>query len=141
MRRRSLTSAVLLVVVALLASGCFLTKDKPGPAGSAQGFLDGWAGNNATAAAGHTDDAAAAQAAIGKFGTALGTGAALTATLGAVTTRADNAATAAYRRTGRCPGSPRTGVRRVAAAGEGRRHLDRALAAGRPAPEAGGRPA
>jgi cell division protein FtsI/penicillin-binding protein 2 len=103
-RRRPPTIAALLVIVALLASGCFLKKDKPGPGDTAVGFLTGWAGSNAAAAAGTTDNAAAATTAIGTFATALGTGAKLTATLSGVTTQGDTAATATYRADWQLPG-------------------------------------
>ncbi|HEY6748122.1 MAG TPA: penicillin-binding transpeptidase domain-containing protein [Mycobacteriales bacterium] len=104
MRRRPPTIAALLVIVALLASGCFLKKDKPGPADSGQAFLTAWAGNDAAAAAATTDNAAAATTAIQKFGTALGAGATLTAMPSGVTTEGDTAATMTYRADWQLPG-------------------------------------
>ena len=52
MRRRSPTLAALLAVVALLASGCFLGKDKPGPDDAATAFLDDWSRGDLAGAAG-----------------------------------------------------------------------------------------
>jgi cell division protein FtsI/penicillin-binding protein 2 len=96
LRRRPPTLAALIAIVGLLASGCFLSKDKPGPEDSAKAFLDSWSSNDIAGASGHTDNAAAATTAIGQVRTALGDGARLTATLGAVSKQDDDHATAAY---------------------------------------------
>jgi cell division protein FtsI/penicillin-binding protein 2 len=101
-RRRSL--AALLAAVALLASGCFLGKDKPGPDDAATAFLTAWSGNDTAGAAGRTDDATAATSALQRFGKALGDGAKLTTTLGAVTNQDDDHATAAYTARWELPG-------------------------------------
>jgi len=103
-RRRSPTLAVLLAVVALLASGCFLGKGKPGPGDAASAFLDSWSSGDVAGAAGHTDDSGAATSALRRLGTALGDGAKLTAALGAVAKQDDDHATAAYTASWQLPG-------------------------------------
>jgi cell division protein FtsI/penicillin-binding protein 2 len=95
-RRRPPTIAALLVIVALLSSGCFLKKDPPGPGDLAQAFLTAWSGGdipNAAAQTDHPDDTATM---IQQLNTGLGEGAKLTTTLGAVTESSDTAASAAY---------------------------------------------
>ena len=104
MRRRPPTLAALLAIVALLASGCFLGKDKPGPEDAASAFLDSWSSGDVAAAAGRTDDSAAATTALQRLDTALGKGAKLTATLGAVTKQDDDHASAAYTASWQLPG-------------------------------------
>jgi cell division protein FtsI/penicillin-binding protein 2 len=99
-RRRSL--AALLAAVALLASGCFLGKDKPGPDDAANAFLTAWSGNDAAGAAARTDDAAAATSALQRFGKAVG--GKLSTTTGAVTKQDDDHATAAYTARWELPG-------------------------------------
>jgi cell division protein FtsI/penicillin-binding protein 2 len=103
-RRRSPTLAALIAVVALLASGCFLSKDKPGPDDTARAFLDAWSSNDVARATGYTDNGSAATAAIQQFDKALGSGARVTTTLGPVTTQDDNHATAAYTAQWQLPG-------------------------------------
>jgi cell division protein FtsI/penicillin-binding protein 2 len=95
-RRRPSTFAALTAVVAVLASGCFLSKDKPGPGDAAQAFLDSWAGNDIPNAAARTDDANSATTALQQLHTALGDAAKLTVTRGTVTQQDDGHATAAY---------------------------------------------
>jgi cell division protein FtsI/penicillin-binding protein 2 len=102
-RRRPPTLAALLATVALLASGCFLGKDKPGPDDAATAFLTGWSAGDVAAAAGATDDRAAATTGIRQLSTALA-GARLTATLGAVTEQDEDHATAAYSARWQLPG-------------------------------------
>ena len=102
MRRRPLVA--LLAAVALLASGCFLGKDKPGPDDAATAFLTAWSGNDTAGAAGHTDDPTSATGALKQLRKALGDGAKLTATLGTVTTQDDDHATAAYTARWELPG-------------------------------------
>ncbi len=104
MRRRPPTLAALLAVVALLASGCFLGKDKPGPEDAASAFLDSWSSGDVATAAGRTDDSAAAAAALQRLAKALGEGAKLTATVGAVTKQDDDHASAAYTASWQLPG-------------------------------------
>jgi len=103
-RRRPPTLAALLAVVALLASGCFLGKDKPGPEDAASAFLDSWSSGDVATTAGRTDDSAAAAAALQRLAKALGEGAKLTATVGAVTKQDDDHASAAYTASWQLPG-------------------------------------
>jgi cell division protein FtsI/penicillin-binding protein 2 len=102
-RRRPLTFAVLVVVLALLASGCFLSKHKTGPDDAAQAFLDGWSGNDIPNATAQTDNPDTAATMIQQLSTALGSGAKLTTTRGAVTQQDDTHATAAYTATWTLP--------------------------------------
>jgi cell division protein FtsI/penicillin-binding protein 2 len=95
--------AVLLAAVALLASGCFLGKDKPGPDDAASAFLTAWSGNDTAGAAGRTDNSAAATRGLQQFGKALN-GARLATTLGAVTEQDDDHASAAYTARWELPG-------------------------------------
>jgi cell division protein FtsI/penicillin-binding protein 2 len=104
LRRRPSTLAALIAIVGLLTSGCFLSKDKPGPEDTAKAFLDSWSNNDIAGASGHTDNAAAATTAIGQVQKALGDGARITATLGAVTKQDDDHATAPYSASWALPG-------------------------------------
>jgi hypothetical protein len=103
-RRRPPTLAALLAVVALLASGCFFGKDKPGPDDAASAFLDSWSRGDVAGAAARTDDSGAATSALQRLDRALGAGARLTASLGPVTTQDDDHASAAYAASWQLPG-------------------------------------
>ncbi|HEV7657053.1 MAG TPA: penicillin-binding transpeptidase domain-containing protein [Mycobacteriales bacterium] len=104
MRRRSPTFAALIVIVALLASGCWWNKKESGPSDAAQAFLAAWAGGDVPNAAAQTDDANTAATMLQQFSTGLGAGAKVATTLGAVTEQDDAHATAAYTATWTLPG-------------------------------------
>ncbi len=105
MRRRPTTFAALAAAVALLASGCFLSKDKPGPGDLAQAFLAAWAGDDIPNAATQTDAPDATATTIQQLRTGLGTGAKLTTTRNAVTEQDDTHATAQYTAEWTLPGT------------------------------------
>ena len=88
-------AAVLAVAVSLLAGGCSLFADEPGPADTARAFLDAWQRADTAAAAGQTDDPAGATAGLDALRAGLG-GAKGTLTLGEVTTQGEDRAAAAY---------------------------------------------
>lgn len=90
--RRS--AAVLAVAATLLASGCSVFSNDPGPDDTARAYLDAWARADTAGAAGRTDDPARAGAALDAFGKALGVRG--TFTLGTVTEQDDDHASAAY---------------------------------------------
>lgn len=105
MRRRTPTIAALLVIVALLASGCFWNKDKPGPGDLAQAFLTAWSGEDIPNAAAQTDAPDDTATMIQQLAKGLGAGAKLTTTRDAVTDQDDTHATAAYTADWTLPGS------------------------------------
>lgn len=96
MRRRPPTVAALLVIVALLASGCFLKKDEPGPDDLAQAYLAAWSGDDIPNAAAQSDSPDDTATMISQLRKGLGDGAKLTATRNAVTVQDDDHATAQF---------------------------------------------